>query len=71
MVLSTWLVELYLSRCNELEDIIASESVSHDVENLKALRELHEDEMRQFLDTYKVSASCIESDPLGMSFHLE
>ena len=30
MMLATWLVELYLSRCNELEDVAASESVSHD-----------------------------------------
>ncbi|EDR15746.1 uncharacterized protein LACBIDRAFT_228107 [Laccaria bicolor S238N-H82] len=38
MMLATWLVEFYLSKCNELDDIVASESVSHDVDNLKAER---------------------------------
>lgn len=53
MMLATWLVELYLSRCNELEDIAASESVSHDVENLRTELTLVEEEMRHFLETYK------------------
>ncbi len=50
-----WLVELYLSRLNELEDVIASESVSHDVQNLQTEYALLEDELRQFLVTYKVN----------------
>ncbi|KAL0579371.1 tethering complex subunit [Marasmius crinis-equi] len=33
MMLATWLVEFYLSKCNELDDIVASESVSQDIEN--------------------------------------
>ncbi|CAK5280478.1 unnamed protein product [Mycena citricolor] len=53
MMLSTWLVEFYLSKCNELDDIVASESVSHDVENLQAERTILEDDLRQFLETYK------------------
>ncbi|KIL71799.1 hypothetical protein M378DRAFT_155409 [Amanita muscaria Koide BX008] len=53
MMLATWLVEIYLSRCNELDDIIVSQSVSNDVDNLQAERTLVEDDLKQFLDTYK------------------
>ena len=54
MMLATWLVEIYLSKCNDLEDIVASESVSHDVDNLQAERTMLEDDLRHFLETYKV-----------------
>ena len=54
MVLATWLVEFYLSKCNELEDVIASRSISQDVENLKAERIILEEEIRHFFVTYKV-----------------
>ncbi|KAF8213189.1 Pep3/Vps18/deep orange family-domain-containing protein [Mycena galopus ATCC 62051] len=53
MMLATWLVEFYLSKCNELDDVVASESVSHDVDNLQAERVILEDDLRQFLETYK------------------
>ncbi|KAJ7492755.1 Pep3/Vps18/deep orange family-domain-containing protein [Mycena latifolia] len=42
-----------LSKCNELDDVVASESVSHDVENLQAERVILEDDLRQFFETYK------------------
>ena len=54
MILATWLVEFYLSKCNELDDIIASRTVSQDVENLEAERVMLEDDLRQFFVTYKV-----------------
>lgn len=54
MMLATWLVEFYLSRCNDLDDMVASESVSHDVDNLRAEKTLLEDDLREFLETYKV-----------------
>lgn len=54
MMLSTWLVEICLSKCNELDDIVASESVSQDVENLRLSKTLVEEELRQILGTYKV-----------------
>ncbi|KAF8525048.1 Pep3/Vps18/deep orange family-domain-containing protein [Hysterangium stoloniferum] len=54
-MLATWLVEFYLSKCNQLDDLVASESVSHDVENLQAERNLLEDELRQFFETYKAN----------------
>jgi vacuolar protein sorting-associated protein 18 len=57
MMLATWLVEIYLTKCNELEDVVASESVSHDVDNLQAERSIIEDDLRQFFETYTVSLS--------------
>lgn len=54
MMLATWLVEFYLSKCNELDDIVASESVSDDVDNLRTEQTIVEDDLRQFFDTYKV-----------------
>jgi hypothetical protein len=54
MILATWLVEFYLSKCNELDDLIASRTVSQDVENLEAERVMLEDDLRQFFVTYKV-----------------
>jgi hypothetical protein len=56
-MLATWLVEFYLSRCNELDDLCASESVMGDVENLQTQRTILEDDLRQFFDTYKVRLS--------------
>lgn len=54
MMLATWLVEFYLSKLNTLDDIVASEGVSHDVDNLLAEQTMVEDELRQFFETYKV-----------------
>lgn len=54
MMLATWLVEFYLGKLNTLDDVVASESASLDVENLRAERIMVEDELRQFLQTYKV-----------------
>ena len=54
MMLATWLVEFYLSKCNELDDLIASESLAQDVANLHAERTILEEDLRHFLETYKV-----------------
>jgi len=54
MMLATWLVEFYLSKCNELDDMIASRLISQDVENLQAERTILEEEVRHFFITYKV-----------------
>ncbi len=62
MMLATWLVEFYLSKCNELDDIVASESVSHDVANLQAERVIIEDDLRHFFETYKVRKVDAPSD---------
>lgn len=59
MMLATWLVEIYLSKINQLEDIAAAERSPDDVENLKVEKSLLEDEMRQFLSTYKVCHASI------------
>ena len=65
MMLATWLVEFYLSKCNELDDLVASESVSQDVDNLLAERAILEDDLRHFFETYKVLPffpHCTETD---------
>lgn len=54
MVLATWLLQFYLSKCNELDDIIASESASQDVDNLRVERRLIEDDLCHFFEAYKV-----------------
>lgn len=56
MMLATWLVEIYLSKCNELDDLVASEGIAHDVNNLQAERAMVEDDLKQFFETYKVPA---------------
>lgn len=58
-MLATWLVEFYLSKCNELDDLVASESVSQDVDNLLAERAILEDDLRHFFETYKVITSYV------------
>ena len=56
-MLSTWLVEFYLTKCNKLDDVIAAESASQDVDNLRAERILVEDDLKNFLETYKVRST--------------
>ncbi|KAF9015512.1 Pep3/Vps18/deep orange family-domain-containing protein [Cyathus striatus] len=53
MMLATWLVEFYLSKCNELDDVVAAESVSQDVDNLQQERLIVEEDLKQFFETYK------------------
>ncbi|TFY83521.1 hypothetical protein EWM64_g503 [Hericium alpestre] len=53
MMLATWLVEFFLSKCNELDDLTASSSGSYDIDNVKAERTILEDDLRHFLETYK------------------
>lgn len=54
-MLATWLVEIYLSKINQLEDIAASESASDDVENYHIEKSIIEDDFKQFLQQYKDS----------------
>jgi hypothetical protein len=55
MMLATWLVEIYLSKCNDLEDIVAAESAVSDVESLSVERQIMEEDIRNFMTTYQVS----------------
>jgi hypothetical protein len=57
MMLATWLVEIYLSKCNTLEDIVAAESATSDVESLSIERQMMEEDMRNFITTYQVSSA--------------
>ena len=54
MMLATWLVEFYLSKYNDLDDLIASESAAHDVEDLKAERMVLDKDLKRFFETYQV-----------------
>lgn len=53
MMLATWLVEFFLSKCNELDDLAASSSASYDVENVRAERTIVEEDLHQFFRSYK------------------
>jgi hypothetical protein len=64
MMLATWLIEIYLSKCNTLEDVIAAEAATSDVESLRTELMLTEEDLRNFMTTYKV---CLVSPPRGWS----
>ncbi|KAI0257614.1 Pep3/Vps18/deep orange family-domain-containing protein [Lactifluus subvellereus] len=53
MMLATWLIEFYLGKCNELDDLIASSSALYDVENVKTERSILEEDVRRFLVFHK------------------
>lgn len=52
-MLATWLVEIYLSKLDELEDIAAAHAASQDVENYHLEQGIFDEELKQFLVTYK------------------
>lgn len=53
MMIATWLLEIYLSKCNTLEDLIAAESATSDVENLQMERTMVEEDLKSFIKDYK------------------
>lgn len=55
MMLATWLVEIYLSKCNNLEDIIAAEAATTDVGSLRVELKMMEDDLRNFMTRYQVN----------------
>ena len=57
MMIATWLIEIYLSKCNTLEDVIAAEAATSDVESLRTELMLTEEDLRNFMTTYQVRAS--------------
>lgn len=77
MMLATWLIEIYLSKCNTLEDIIAAEAATSDVESLRTELMLTEEDLRNFMTTYKVRpglACCVSrltrAEQCGPKCHL-
>jgi hypothetical protein len=56
MMLATWLVEFFLTKCDELDDLMALSSALYDVENIKTERSILEEDFRRFLESHKVSA---------------
>lgn len=57
MMLATWLVEFYLSKYDELDDLTALSSAQYDVENVKTERSILEEDLRRFLESHKVGAT--------------
>lgn len=55
MMIATWLLEIYLSKCNTLEDLIAAESATSDVETLHIERDMVEDDLKVFIKDYKAN----------------
>ncbi|KAG9067424.1 hypothetical protein KI688_012207 [Linnemannia hyalina] len=53
-IICTWLVEIYLSKMNQLEDLAASSAADSDVQNLQAEQTVLEDEFKGFLETNKM-----------------
>jgi len=60
MMLATWLVEFYLSKYNDLDDLIASEGVAHDVGDLKTERAILDKDLKSFFETYQVGCLLYE-----------
>lgn len=52
-MLATWLVEIYLSELDELEDVAAAHAASQDVENYHLQIGIFDEELKQFMVTYK------------------
>jgi hypothetical protein len=63
MMLATWLVEIYLSKCNNLEDIIAAEAATSDVGSLRVELKMMEDDLRNFMTRYQVRLGQLEPAP--------
>ncbi|KAF9362080.1 hypothetical protein BGX26_004165 [Mortierella sp. AD094] len=53
-IICTWLVEIYLSKLNQLEDQAASSAAESDVQNLQAEQGVLEDEFKGFLEVNKM-----------------
>ena len=53
IMLATWLVEIYLSKVNELEDVAAAEAASQDVDSYRLEITMIIEELYQFLSTYQ------------------
>jgi hypothetical protein len=57
MMLAMWLVEFYLSKYDELDDLTALSSAQYDVENVKTERSILEEDLRRFLESHKVGVA--------------
>ncbi|KDE09671.1 hypothetical protein MVLG_00077 [Microbotryum lychnidis-dioicae p1A1 Lamole] len=53
MMLATWLVEIYLSKINQLEDMAAAERSREDAQNFEVEKPMTEEDLRNFFKTYK------------------
>ncbi|KAI6136496.1 Pep3/Vps18/deep orange family-domain-containing protein [Pisolithus sp. B1] len=55
MMLATWLVEFYLTKCDELDDFCAAEAATSDVQNVETERIILEEDLRHFFETYRAN----------------
>ena len=53
MMLATWLLEIFLAKINELDDLATAESPSDQAENMRTEKTILEEDMAQFLEMYK------------------
>ncbi|SJX65713.1 related to DigA protein [Sporisorium reilianum f. sp. reilianum] len=53
IMLAMWLVEIYLSKINQLEDVAAAEAASQGVDNYRLEITMITEELHQFLATYR------------------
>jgi hypothetical protein len=67
-MLATWLIEFYLSKYDELDDLTALSSAQYDVENVKTERSILDEDLRRFLESHKVSAA---SEHPFLRFHAD
>ncbi|OAV89553.1 hypothetical protein PTTG_28665 [Puccinia triticina 1-1 BBBD Race 1] len=57
MMLATWLTEIYLAKINELEVLVGADpSAADQTANIVVEQQLIEDELQQFLRTYKIES---------------
>ncbi|KAH7885903.1 Pep3/Vps18/deep orange family-domain-containing protein [Phlebopus sp. FC_14] len=63
MMLATWLVEFYLGKCDELDDLCVSEFADN-IDNVKTERAILEADLRHFFETYKakLSSRCLKAN---------
>ncbi|WAR63884.1 hypothetical protein PtB15_16B43 [Puccinia triticina] len=57
MMLANWLTEIYLAKINELEALVGADPLAADqTANIVVKQQLIEDELQQFLRTYKIES---------------
>ncbi|CAG8443250.1 6027_t:CDS:10 [Acaulospora colombiana] len=52
-MIATWLVEIYISKINTIEDLAASSASSEDISNFRAEQKVLENEFKEFLEQFK------------------
>ncbi|EAL21567.1 hypothetical protein CNBC6050 [Cryptococcus deneoformans B-3501A] len=53
MMLATWLIEIFLNKWNALEDLLAIDSANTDMDSLNIERQITEEDLKGFMNTYQ------------------